>query len=130
MGRIKTLIVEDDPNIVELYEIGLVDAEFEKRYAGDGKEALGIYESWHPEIIILDIMLPVMTGYAVLKQIRTSILDEKTTIIMSTSLSDSNDIRDCIKLGIQGYILKPFKLEGLGKRVFLYHQSHKLAHPA
>lgn len=130
MAAIRTLIVEDDQNIVDLYEVGLSNAAFEKRFAGNGSEALEIYDAWRPEIMILDILLPIMTGYAVLKEIRTVINDSKTTIIMATSLTDSNDIRDCIKLGIQGYIIKPFKLEDLGKRIFQYHQDHRPSQPA
>jgi DNA-binding response OmpR family regulator len=123
MNRIKTLIVEDDRNIVDLYDTGLDENEFDKRYAYNGEEALDIYQVWRPEIILLDILLPVMTGFAVLKEIRKTHLDEKTTIIMSSSLNDSSDIRDCMKLGIQGYIIKPFKLEDLGKRILMYHQG-------
>jgi DNA-binding response OmpR family regulator len=119
------LIAEDDAMIVTLYEEGLGDEMFDKRFAVSGKAALEIYSEWHPDIIILDIMMPIMTGYSVLKTIRTELKDDETTIIMSTSLSNSRDIQDCLQLGIQGYIVKPFSLKEIGNRVISSFQQHK-----
>jgi response regulator of citrate/malate metabolism len=71
----------------------------------------------------LDIWMPIMTGYLVLQEIRNTLNDVSTTIIMSTSASNSHDIKDCIKFGIQGYILKPFKLEEVGNKIVHYFQQ-------
>jgi DNA-binding response OmpR family regulator len=123
MGRIKILIVEDEKNIHDMYSASLGQDMFEARFAFNGKDALEIYQAWHPDIIVLDIWMPIMTGYLVLQEIRNTLNDVSTTIIMSTSASNSHDIKDCIKFGIQGYILKPFKLEEVGNKIVHYFQQ-------
>lgn len=121
--KLKILIVEDSKSVLALYNAGLADAVFDKRLVADGSEALKVYDSWQPDIIILDIVLPGMSGYAVLKEIREEIEDKTTTIIMATSMSSKDDITDCMKLGIQGYIIKPFKYKEVTDKVLQYYQS-------
>ena len=125
MSRIKILVAEDDEGILELYKASLGDTTFEKRFANSGKEALAIYQAWRPDIIVLDIWMPLMTGYLALQEIRGVMNDKATTIIMSTSASNNNDIKDCLKFDIQGYILKPFKLAEIGTKIIQYYQQHK-----
>lgn len=124
MSEIKILLVDDDKSIHDLYDKGLVNTIFTKRFAGDGKEALEIYDTWRPDVIVLDILMPVMAGYAVLQEIRTTRDDKSTKIIMATASTDSQDIRDCITLGIQGYIIKPFKLKEIGDTILHYIQQN------
>ena len=81
--------------------------------------------NWHPDIIVLDIFLPEMTGYQVLKTIRTDIEDKKTTIVMATSLSSSQDVQSCIKLGVEGYIIKPFQCGEIGVKILSYHAKRE-----
>lgn len=122
-NKIKILIVEDSPNINLLYNRGLPDSVFEKRFAANGRDALVTYNEWQPDMIILDIMLPVMTGYSVLKEIRTKFNDKSTTIIMSTSLSKKEDVTLMIEQGIQGYIIKPFNVRDIGGRILKYYRN-------
>ncbi|MCX5856050.1 MAG: response regulator, partial [Deltaproteobacteria bacterium] len=105
--KIKILIVEDDLTTRLLYDKGLFNQIFDKKMVVSGKEAILVYNEWHPDIIMLDIYLLEMTGYQVLKTIRTNIKDDETTIVMATSLSDKEDVLSCMKLGIEGYITKP-----------------------
>ena len=81
------------------------------------------YRQWQPDIIVLDVMLPVMTGYFVLKEIRNTLKDKDTTIIMSTSLSKKDDVTTMMKLGIQGYIIKPFGVWEIGGRILKYYEK-------
>lgn len=122
-GKIKILIVEDSPNINLLYNRGLPDSIFEKRFAANGYDALVSYNEWQPDIIILDIMLPVMTGFSVLKEIRGKLNDKSTTIIISTSLSQKDDVTLMMKQGIQGYIVKPFSFREIGGRILKYYEK-------
>ena len=69
--------------------------------------------------------MPVMTGYSVLQEIRENAGDKKTTIIMSSSMSTKDDMRDCSKLGIQGYITKPFKYKEIGNTIIQCFQNAK-----
>jgi DNA-binding response OmpR family regulator len=121
--KIKILIVEDSPNINLLYHRGLPDGIFEKRFVANGHDALVSYNEWQPDIIILDIMLPVMTGYSVLKEIRGKFHDMSTTIIMSTSLNKKEDVTLMMKQGIQGYIVKPFSVREIGERILRYYEK-------
>lgn len=114
MSRPKLLIVEDVRLIQKIIDRALSDSVFEKRFAGDGGKALEVYEAWHPDIILLDVMLPVMAGFSVLKEIRTNIGDKSTTIIMHTSITEKSDIIKFMKLGIQGYVVKPFDQKEIG----------------
>jgi CheY-like chemotaxis protein len=62
-------------------------------------------------------MMPVMTRYSVLETIRTEGKDTTTKIIMATSMSGSHTVQDCAKLGIQGYLVKPFKPKEIATRI-------------
>ena len=119
--KIKILVVEDDHTTQLLYDKGLFNQIFDKKTVVSGKEAILLYNEWHPDIIVLDIYLPEMTGYQVLKAIRTTIQDKKTTIVMATSLSGSEDIRSCMTLGVEGYIIKPFQCMEIGAKILSYY---------
>jgi CheY-like chemotaxis protein len=130
MDKLKMLIAEDDISTQALYHKGLTDNVFEKRFASNGTEALEIYESWSPDIIILDIYMPYMTGYSLLMKIRNDFEDNKTTIIMATSAHKKDDIQDCMNLGIQGYILKPFNFKKIEAEILMCCQKgeHRIKH--
>lgn len=119
--KIKILIVEDDHSTQLLYDKGFPDQIFDKKMAVSGKEAILVYYEWHPDIIVLDIYLPEMTGFQVLKEIRATFEDKKTTIVMATSLSGSEDVLSCMKLGVEGYIIKPFQLQEIGAKILSYY---------
>jgi len=121
--KIKTLIAEDDKSISLIYEIGLNREVFEKRFITNGDDVLEAYEDWGPDILILDIMLPGTSGYAILKVIREKEQNTGTAIIMATSLSDRSAVMDCLELGIQGYIVKPFTHKEISQRVLSYYQK-------
>jgi DNA-binding response OmpR family regulator len=119
--KIKILIVEDDHHTQQLYDKGLFNQIFDKRMVASGKEAILVYDEWHPDIILLDIYLPEMTGYQVLKVIRTDIEDNKTTIVMATALSGTEDVMSCLKLGVEGYIIKPFPFREIAIKILGYY---------
>jgi two-component system response regulator MtrA len=121
--KIKTLIAEDDKSISLIYEIGLNEEVFEKRFLTNGDDVLEAYEEWKPDILILDIMLPGTSGYAILKVIREEKESTGTAIIMATSLSDRAAVMDCLELGIQGYMVKPFTHKEISLRVLSYYQK-------
>ena len=80
MGKI--LIVEDDEGIAEFEVLELVHEGFEVQWAKDGREALSIFESFRPDIILLDIMLPEISGLEVLRRIRKT---SKIPVIMESA---------------------------------------------
>jgi len=121
MEKIKLLIVEDNKFDQKFFDHSLSESVFEKRFAENGTKALKVYEDWKPDIILLDLMLPEKSGYNVLKDIRDKHEDLSTTIIIVSSLSNSEDIRQCAKYGIQGYLVKPIKPKELDEKILKYH---------
>lgn len=119
--KIKILIVEDDHSTQLIYDKGIFDQIFDKKMVASGKEAIFVYDEWRPDIIVLDIYLPEMTGFQVLKEIRTTFEDRKTTIVMATALSGSEDVMSCMKLGVEGYIIKPFPFREIGAKILGYY---------
>ncbi len=107
MHKLKILVAEDDRTLRRIYDHFLKSEIFEKRFAVNGEEALKIYSEWDPDIIVLDIMMPLLSGYSVLKVIREVKNDLLRCIVISSSLSSKLDILDCVDLGIQGYLVKP-----------------------
>jgi DNA-binding response OmpR family regulator len=122
MDKLKILIVEDDLRIQKIYEAGLSGEVFDKHFVVNGKDALREYRIWEPDIIVLDIMLPELSGYSVLKEIRKSVQDTTTAIIMASAVSGRDDIIDCVKLGIHGYIVKPFSYRDIGHKILDYYK--------
>ena len=124
--KLKTLIVEDSKQIQVIYAAGLSDSVFEKRFEKDGDQALEIYLAWKPDIVVLDIMIPGMSGYSLLKEIREERKDEKTTVVVGTSISERDTVVDILKLGVQGYFVKPFTHKEIGQKIL---DSYKKMNP-
>ncbi|MGO9020275.1 MAG: response regulator [Syntrophobacteraceae bacterium] len=124
--KLKTLIIEDSRQIQVIYDAGLSDSVFDKRFEKDGYEALEIYHKWQPDIIVLDIMLPGMSGYSVLQEIRQKQEDTTTTVVVASSLSGRDTVGDVLKLGVQGYLVKPFTHKEIGNKIL---ESFKKMNP-
>ncbi|MBU1405007.1 MAG: response regulator [Proteobacteria bacterium] len=124
--KLKILIAEDEEVTRQLFQIAFRDGEqFEIRLAADGEEALAVFKSWQPDILLMDIMMPLMNGFTALKTIRQTLKDTATTVIMVSSVADKQEVLACLKLGIQGYVLKPFQAKALAETVLGYHRQHK-----
>ena len=124
MPKLKLLIAEDDKVTRRIYQKGLPETIFETRMVADGSETLKTYKEWNPDVILLDIMMPVLNGFQVLQKIRTNFKDKATTIIMATSMSEKSSIVECVKLGIQGYVIKPFPREEIASTIVKYHRAN------
>ncbi len=124
--KLKILIAEDEEVTRHLFQIAFRDEEqFESRQVTNGEEALVAYKAWRPDIILMDIMMPHMNGFETLQTIRQTLHDTTTTVIMVSAVTDKQDIVACAKLGIQGYVLKPFQAKTLAETVVGYHRQHK-----
>ena len=108
------LIVEDDPNISELVQMYLEKEGYNTRIASDGGQGLDLFRQLRPDLVLLDIMLPVMDGWSVLRTIRQ---DSKTPVIMLTAKGETNDKVQGLKQGADDYLTKPFHLEELAARI-------------
>ncbi len=110
----KILIVDDDLNISELISLYLTKEMYETRTAADGYEALDFFESFSPDLVILDLMLPGKDGYEVCREIRQR---RDTPIIMLSAKGETFDKVLGLELGADDYIIKPFDAKELVARV-------------
>lgn len=100
------MVVEDDPILKNL--LGHTFAgKYQTLYASDGNEALALFEQYKPSLVLLDIMLPAMDGYAVLKAIRARTDDFKSVpIVIVSNLGQKADIERAKQLGATDYLVK------------------------
>lgn len=110
----KILIVDDDENIAELISLYLNKELYQTTCVYDGESALKVYDSFHPDLILLDIMLPGIDGYEVLKRIRAL---GKTPVIMLSAKGETFDKVLGLELGADDYIMKPFDSKEMVARV-------------
>ena len=108
------LVVEDDPNIVDLLRMYLEKEGFEVRIAMDGGRAVEEFKTREPDIILLDIMLPVMDGWGVCAKVRET---SRVPIIMLTAKSEVSDRIQGLEMGADDYLVKPFAMKELLARI-------------
>ena len=113
MGR-NILVVEDDRNICDLIHMYLVKEGFDVRIAGDGGKAIEEFQKQVPDLILLDIMLPVMDGWSVCAKIRET---SKVPIIMLTAKGEVFDRIQGLEMGADDYVVKPFEMKELIARM-------------
>ena len=114
MNKQKILIVDDDVNIAELISLYLTKECFDTRIVHDGEMALEVYDSYEPNLILLDLMLPGIDGYQVCREIRAK---ANTPIIMLSAKGEVFDKVLGLELGADDYLLKPFDTKELVARV-------------
>ena len=108
------LVVEDDHNISDLIRMYLEKEGFDVRIAYDGGKAVEEFDREAPDMVLLDIMLPVMDGWAVCAHIREK---GKTPIIMLTAKGDVTDRITGLEMGADDYLVKPFEMKELMARI-------------
>ncbi len=111
----KILIVEDNEGIVSFVKSELELEDFETCVALDGRSALEVFAAEKPDLVLLDIMLPELSGIEVLRRIRKH--DEDTPVILVTARDGTDDKVTGLNLGSDDYITKPFKIEELLARI-------------
>lgn len=110
----KILVVEDDKNIAELLRLYLEKDGFKVTLAGDGGKGITEFERVQPDLVLLDIMLPVLDGWSVCREIRSA---SKTPIIMLTAKGETFDKVAGLEMGADDYVVKPFEIKELLARI-------------
>jgi two-component system, OmpR family, response regulator ArlR len=110
----KVLVVEDDAGIMGFLKTELCHEGFEVQYAADGRTALTVFESCVPDIVLLDIMLPGLSGLEVLRRIRKS---SNVPVILLTARGETFDKVNGLNAGADDYLTKPFEIEELLARM-------------
>jgi len=108
------LLVEDDPSIREVTTLGLEQAGFAVTAAGDGREGLIQFRQGRFDLVVLDVMLPSLDGFEILREIRK---ESQAPVVMLTARSDLHDVVVGLELGADDYVTKPFELPELVARV-------------
>jgi len=111
------LIVEDDPLEADLLSQELADNGYKIQWAEDGEKALQLIKQSLPDLVLLDILLPNMDGFEVVKQIKANVKTHIIPVIMVTALTDMDERVKGLDSGADDYITKPFKAFELLARV-------------
>ncbi len=112
--KFKVLVIEDEGQIRSIIEDYLKNSGYEVALAEDGFEGLQLFESFQPDLILLDVMMPGISGFEVLEEIR---LIDEVPVIMLTARQEEVDRLEGFDLGADDYVGKPFSPKELIKRV-------------
>jgi CheY-like chemotaxis protein len=113
----RILIADDNPQGVELLEAYLSDCAYELSTASDGDAALRKVAEWHPDLILLDIMMPKISGFEVCKRVRGEPKTRDIAILMVTALDQPSDIERAVDAGTDDFLTKPINKTELLLRV-------------
>jgi two-component system alkaline phosphatase synthesis response regulator PhoP len=121
----RILIADDNPQGVELLEAYLADTDYEIQTAVDGDETLQKVRDWQPDLILLDIMMPKISGFEVCKRIRSSPATSGIVVIMITALDQPSDVDRAVEAGTNDFLTKPINKTELLLRVRSALQSRR-----
>ena len=108
------LIVEDDNNIADLLRLYLEKEGYQATIAADGSQGIDLYRKLRPDLVLLDVMMPGIDGWGVLRTIRQ---DSQTPVIMLTAKGETSDKVSGLKQGADDYITKPFEMKEVLARI-------------
>ena len=111
---VSILVVEDDRNIAELLQMYLEKEGYAVTVAADGGQGLTKFRSIRPDLVLLDVMMPVMDGWGVCRAIRA---ESQTPVIMLTAKGETDDKVNGLKAGADDYITKPFEMKEVLARI-------------
>ncbi len=117
MPRSKILIADDNATNVELLEVYLSEMDCEVATAVDGRDTLDKVARFHPDLILLDIMMPKLSGFEVCKKIKGNPATKDIMVLMVTALNESGDIERAVVAGCDDFLSKPINKLELLKRV-------------
>lgn len=118
----RILVADDNEDIRKLIALILNSAKYEVLAVGSGAELIAAYSDFNPDLVILDIMMPHMSGFEVLEKLK-DLLQERSKpipILMITAKSMESDVERAIELGAKSYIVKPFRADALLQKVYKF----------
>jgi PleD family two-component response regulator len=121
----RVLIADDNLQGVELLEAYLLDCDYEIRTAVDGEQALQQVAAWQPDLILLDIMMPKISGFEVCQRLRSSPAGRDIAILMVTALDQPSDVERAVEAGTDDFLTKPINKTELLLRVRSLLKSRK-----
>lgn len=113
----RILVVEDEDNIALALEFVIKREGFAHARIANGAEALGAIRDMHPHLVLLDVMLPGMSGYDICQAVRSDPSLAEVRILMMTARGSATEMRKGLAFGADGFITKPFELKELREEV-------------
>ena len=113
----RILIADDNPQGVELLEAFLSAGDYELRTAHDGEATLQVVKVWQPDLILLDVMMPRISGFEVCKRLRANPATHGIAVLMITALDQQSDIERAVEAGTDDFLSKPINKAELLLRV-------------
>ena len=107
MNKYKVLIVDDIPENIQTLGEMIKDFDLDVKIAEGGQEAINIIDSYTPDIILLDLMMPRVNGWDVIDHVRKKYSKNEMVIIVVSLLNNKDNIDECYELGVNDYITKP-----------------------
>lgn len=107
MEKNKVLIVDDIPENIETISEMIKDFDIDAKTANGGKEAIELIDTFKPDVILLDLMMPHVNGWDVIDHVRSKYSKSEMAIIVVSLLSNKDNIDECYELGVNDYITKP-----------------------
>lgn len=115
--KVKVLVIDDEPNIVQTLKDRLEMNDYQVSTACNGAEGLKIAREQSPDVILLDVIMPIMDGHEMLEKLRQQDWGKSISVIMLTARSQAQDIARARACGIEDYIIKPFDLSELLEKI-------------
>lgn len=125
----RVLIADDNPQGVELLEAYLSGTGYETQVAYDGEETLRKVNEWHPDLILLDIMMPKISGFEVCKRLKANPQTASIVVLMVTALDQHSDIDRAVEAGTDDFMTKPINKAELLLRVKAALKSRQQPRP-
>ncbi|MCL2120445.1 MAG: response regulator transcription factor [Planctomycetaceae bacterium] len=117
MSKKRLLIIEDEVDVLDMLELRLVKERFEVLKAANGETGLQKAVSEEPDLILLDLMLPLLPGLDVLKSLRANLPTANTPVLILSARGEESDIIVGLELGADDYVVKPFGMSVLVARI-------------
>lgn len=125
----RVLIADDNQTNVELLDAHLDGTGYEVRFAANGEETLAVAREWKPDLILLDVMMPKLSGFEVCKQLRADPDLKDVGVLMVTALDQPTDVERAVDAGTDDFITKPVNKTELLLRAQALLDAHTQATP-
>ena len=113
----RVLVADDNPQGAELIEAYLDGTGWEVRLAADGGEALRLIQEWKPDVVLLDVMMPKLSGFEVCKRLKADPATRALPVLMITALDQASDVERAVEAGTNDFLTKPINKTDLVLRV-------------
>ena len=117
------LVADDDPDILSIVSMSLETQGYTVYKAANGREAVDLSRAHHPDLILMDMMMPVVSGYEAVKELKADATTRDITIVGLSAKAMATDMERATDVGIDGYITKPFRIAQVLTVVESYLQS-------